>query len=72
LLKFREKRLERRLRIAHKSVVQLCPPAELFSAKIDLNRRGMSWKKLLVRKVSANHEQGGAVHHGVVTGGKSE
>src|SRR4029077_18166957 len=72
LLKLREKRLERRLRIAHKSVVQLCAPAELFSAKIDLDNRCVSWEKLLIRKVSANHEQGGAVHHGVVTGGKSE
>jgi hypothetical protein len=51
--------------VAHKSVVQLCPPAELFSAKIDLNNRGVSWEKLLVWKVSSKHEQGVAVHHGM-------
>src|SRR6185369_9162676 len=49
-----------------------CTAAELFSAKIDLNNRGVFWEKLLVRKVSPKHEQGVAVHHGVVTGGKSE
>ena len=30
--------------VADKSVVQLCPPAELFSAKIDLNNRGVFWE----------------------------
>jgi hypothetical protein len=67
-----QKRAQRAFNVAYKSIVQLGPPPELFSAKINLNNGRVSRKKLLVGKVSSKHEQGIAIHHGMVTGGKSE
>ena len=46
--------------------------AELLPAKINLNDRGFLRIKLLIRKVGADHEQEIAIHHGVISGRKTE
>src|SRR6266851_2421365 len=72
LLKLRQERLERRFRIADQSVVELGAAAELFSANVDLDDGCVLGKKLLIREIGADHQQGVAVHHGEITGGKSK
>ena len=61
-----------RLRIPHKTVVHLCAPPELLSAKINLDDGCVLGKELLVRKVRSNHQQKIAVHHRVIAGRESE
>ena len=67
-----QERLQCRLRIPHKTVVHLCAPPELLSAKINLDDGCVLGKELLVRKVRSDHQQKIAVHHRVIAGRKSE
>ena len=67
-----QERLQCRLRIPHKTVVDLCASAELFSTKVNLDDGRILGKELLVRKVRPNHHQKVAIHHRVIAGRKSE
>src|SRR6266478_8923928 len=72
LLQLWQKCLQGSFGVANQPVIQLCAAAELFSANIDLNNGRMLRKKLLIREIGTDHQQGVATHHREITGGKSK
>src|SRR5450755_1446939 len=55
--KQREKGLQRAFHVANQSDFDVCPPADLLAADVDLNYRGVLRKELTIRKIRAEHEK---------------
>ena len=72
LLELRKQHLQRRLRVTYQPEIKFRATSELLPAQIDLRDLRLFWIKLLIGKIGADHEQHFAIHHRVVTGGKSE
>src|SRR5580658_8863327 len=47
-------------------------PSYLLTKPVDLNDRCVFWIKLLIGKISSEHEKNFAVHHRVIAGGEAE
>src|ERR1700689_5669391 len=72
LLQSWQKSPECRSRVAYKSIVDLGTPPQLLSRDVNLRDLGVFGVKLLIGKVGADHQQEVAVHHRVISRGKSQ